>query len=187
MSQQSPEVFAQVLSRISWDVFGTLTFRGRVPRPLKARGMAWRHMRYAAEISGQPYSRLLIALREEHGEKNGRFHFHYLLAGTRTRNAITFCHQLEHQWKGSTGGIVMVRPFDRSRSGVDYLLKCLSGHLNNGANAYEMRKFDQADQVTLSRSVIAVIQSLDRMGTNAAERTRRQNGDVLSVSPSIAG
>lgn len=181
------ETFAYALTRVRWDAFGTLTFRGRVPRPSIARGMAWRHLRYAAELSGQPYCRLLIALREEMGEKNGRFHFHYLLGGTQVSNVITFCHRLEHHWKGSTGGIVLIRPYDRSRAGVEYVTKCLKGLVNIGANAYEVSKFDRADQVTLSRSVSAVIRALDRMGTEAAARTRDKNGAVLSRSPDTTG
>ncbi len=49
-----------------------LTFAGRVPRPSIAYGHAWRHFRQAAELSSQPYARLLIALRQELGEHNGR-------------------------------------------------------------------------------------------------------------------
>lgn len=182
------EIFAYALSRIRWDLFATLTFKGQVPRPQIARRMAYRHLREAAKISGQPYGRLLIALREEHGEKNGRFHLHYLLGGTQTSNAITFAHRLEHQWKGSTGGIVQIRPYDRARAGVEYVTKCLTGSSwNDGANRYEVAKFDRANEVTLSRSVTAVIRSHERMGADAAARTRRQNGGVLSPSPDTAG
>jgi hypothetical protein len=181
------EIFAYSLSRIRWDIFATLTFKGQVPRPAIAKRMCFRHLREAAKITSQPYCRLLIALRQEHGEKNGRLHFHYLLGGTQTRNAITLGHQLEHAWKGSTGGIVECRPYDRSRSGPEYITKCLKPLWIDGANGYEVGKFAQADEVILSRSVAGVIRSLDRMGTDAAERTSRTNGRVLSPSPGTAG
>ena len=94
--------YAYSLARIRWDVFGTLTFRS-VPSPKRAFGRAWAHMHQAADIVERPYSQLLIALRAELGEKGGRFHFHYLLGGTWTRNAITLAHQLEHRWFGMFG------------------------------------------------------------------------------------
>ena len=154
---------AWTLARLRWDVFGTLTFKGCVPRPRIAYGHAWRHFRQAAELSEQPYARLLIALREELGELNGRFHFHYLLGGTQTRNAITLSHRLEYSWKGQTGAMAKIRPYDDSQAGVAYITKCLSG-----ADVYEMNKFISADQVTLSHSVYRVIRSLERI----AEDTR---------------
>lgn len=163
MAKDSSDNFAYTLARIRWDVFGTLTFAGRVPRPPIAHGHAWRHFRQAAELTGQPYARLLLALRQELGEQNGRFHFHYLLGGTQTRNAITLSHRLEYSWKGQTGALAKIRPYDDSQAGVAYVTKCLSG-----ADVYEMNKFISADQVTLSSSVYRVIRSLERI----AEDTR---------------
>jgi hypothetical protein len=77
-------------------------------------------MRKAAELVQRPYSQLLIALRAEYGEMTGRFHFHFLLGGTQTRNEITLAHQLEHRWFGmfGQGAISKCRPYDRSRAGV---------------------------------------------------------------------
>ena len=53
--------------------------------------------------------------------------------------------------------------------------KCLSEGCW-GANEYELRKFNLADTVTLSRSVFRVIRSQDRMGTDAAARTCEKDG-----------
>ncbi len=158
--------YAWTLARIRWDVFGTLTFSGRVPSCKRAYGHAWQHLRRAARVVQRPYSRLLIVLRAERGELNGRFHFHYLLGGTLTRNAITLAHQLQHHWFGQAWAISKCRPYDPARAGVAYVTKCLSG-----ADDYELRKFSLADTVTLSRSVFRVIRSLDRMGRDAAART----------------
>lgn len=155
--------FAYTLARVRWDVFGTLTFKGCVPRRRIAYGHAWQHLRQAAELTGQPYAHLLSALREELGELNGRFHFHYLLGGTQTRNAITLAHRLEAAWKRQTGAIAKIRPYDCSQAGVAYVTKCLSG-----ADVYEMNKYVSADQVTLSNSVYRVITTLERI----AEDTR---------------
>lgn len=158
MKTESSDNFAYTLARIRWDVFGTLTFKGKVPRERIAYGHAWRHLHQAAKLTGQPYASLLIALRAERGEQNGRFHFHYLLGGTEIRNAITLAHQLEYSWKGQVGAISKIRPFDCSQAGVAYITKCLSG-----GDVYEMNKFISAEEVTLSRSVYQVIGSLERM------------------------
>ncbi len=160
--QERSDNFAWTLGRIRWDVFGTLTLKGKVPRPQVARRMAWRHLNEAAKLSGQQYPQLLIALREELGEKTGRFHFHYLLGGTASRNIKTLCHQLEYSWKGQTGAMAKIRPFDDSQAGVAYITKCLSG-----ADVYEMKKFVSADQVTLSSSVYRVVRSLERIAGDA--------------------
>jgi hypothetical protein len=157
--KESSDNFAYTLARIRWDVFGTLTFKGTVPRRPVAYGHAWKHFGQASKLSERPYAQLLIALREELGELNGRFHFHYLLGGTHTRNAITLAHRLEHAWKGQTGAIAEIRPYDCSQAGVAYVTKCLSG-----ADVYEMNKFIAADQVTLSNSVYRVIGTLERIG-----------------------
>lgn len=163
--------YAYSLARIRWDVFGTLTFRS-IPTTKIAYGRAWTLMRLGAELAQRPYSQLLIALRAELGEMTGRFHFHFLLGGTQTRNEITLAHQLEHRWFGlfGQGAISKCRPYDRSRAGVAYLTKCLNQG-NWGANEYELRKFNLADTVTLSRSIFRVIRDMDRMGEDATART----------------
>jgi len=177
----SLDSYAYSLARIRWDVFGTLTFRS-VPSTKRAFGRAWAHMHQAAELVERPYSQLLIALRTELGEMGGRLHFHYLLGGTWTRNAITLAHQLEHRWFGmfGQGAIAKCRAYDRSRAGVEYVTKCLEEGLW-GANEYELRKYNLADTVTLSRSVILVIEDLERMGTDARRaRVAKQAGDELA-------
>ena len=174
--QQSFDSYAYSLARLRWDVFGTLTFRS-VPSTKKAFGQAWAHMHHAAELSGRPYSELLIALRPELGELGGRFHFHYLLGGTFVRNEITLAHQLEYHWQGPCGGgaIAKCRAYDHSRAGVGYVTKCLSeGTL--GKNEYELRKFNLSDSVTLSRSIFRVISDLERMGADARHARVRKRG-----------
>jgi hypothetical protein len=137
--------FGISLARIQWDFFATPTFKGTVPHPKIAYGMAFRWLQELAKVCGVPYKRLLIALRGEDGELNGRFHFHCLVGGTATRNYHTLQHQAEHLWKIQTGG-------------ADYVAKCL------GANAYELGKYSFANTVTLSSSVIRLIASIDESG-----------------------
>jgi len=181
--QQALDSYAYSLARLRWDVFGTLTFRS-VPSTKRAFGRAWAHMRYAAELSSYPYSKLLICLRPELGELFGRFHFHYLLGGTWVRNEITLAHQLEHHWFGmfGQGAIAKCRAYNRSRAGVEYVTKCLSQG-TVGSNEYELRKFNLSDSVTLSRSVFAVIADLERMGTDA--RHARLRNRVADEAASV--
>jgi hypothetical protein len=179
--------YAYTLARIRWDIFGTLTFRS-VPPSKIAYGRAWAFMRQAAELVQRPYSQLLIALRAEFGEMTGRFHFHFLLGGTQTRNAITLSHQLEHLWFGlfGQGAMSKCRVYDRSRAGVAYVTKCL-GTLTQGANEYELGKFNLADTVTLSRSVFRVIRDMDRMGKTLprAHVKRRAVDEAATASENV--
>ena len=140
--------FGISLARVQWDFFATLTFAGNVPKPQIAYGLAFRWLQELAKVCGVPYKRLLIALRGEEGEANGRFHFHCLGGGTTTRNYHTLQYQAEHLWKIQTGGArVDVRQYDRALAGAEYVCKCL------GANAYELNKYSFANSVTLSASV----------------------------------
>lgn len=150
--------FGITLARIQWDLFATPTFAGTVPKPQIAYGLAFRWLQELAKICGVPYNRLLIALRGEEGEENGRFHFHCLVGGTLTRNYHTLVHQAEWLWKIQTGGArVDVRQYDRSLAGAAYVVKCL------GANGYELNKFSFADSVTLSSSIFRLIAAMDRV------------------------
>ena len=157
--------FGISLARVQWDFFATPTFKGNVPRTNICYGMAWRWLQETAKVCGVPYNRLLIALRGEVGEENGRFHFHCLVGGTATRNYHTLQHQMEHLWKIQSGGArVDVRQYDRALAGADYVAKCL------GANAYELNKYSFANTVTLSSSVIRLIASIDESGDRRCGR-----------------
>jgi hypothetical protein len=157
--------FGLSLARIQWDFFATPTFKGTVPRVNIAFGMAYRWLQEMSKVSGVPYNRLLIALRGEVGEENGRFHFHCLVGGTATRNYHTLEHQAEHLWKIQSGGArVDVRQYDRALAGADYVCKCL------GANQYELGKYSFANTVTLSASVIRLIAGIDASGDRRCGR-----------------
>jgi hypothetical protein len=147
------------LARVRWDYFATLTFKGTMPKPNIGYGMAYRWLQETAKICDVPYNRLLIALRGELGEANGRFHFHSLVGGTATRNYHSLQFRLIGLWKVISGNArVDVRQYDRSQAGAEYVAKCL------GANAYELDKYSFANTVTLSASVIRLIASLDERG-----------------------
>ena len=153
--------FAHALSLVTWDTFNTLTFQNPVPPERVCFGLAFRWCRAVSKFNRVPYNRLLIALRGEYGEAKGRFHFHCLIGGTTARNIKSLSHYSEAQWRSICGGIVESRPYDRSLAGAEYICKCL------GANQYELGKFNSADSVTLSDSVLHLFE-----GT-ASSRDRR--------------
>jgi len=169
--------FGISLARVPWEYFATHSFKGKVPRPNIAYGMAYRWLQDTAKICAVPYNRLLIALRGELGEQHGRFHFHCLVGGTATRNYHTLQFRLIGLWKLISGNArVDVRQYDRSQAGAEYVAKCL------GANAYELNKYSFADTVTLSASVIRLIASLDARGERRCGLDRRKDGLVTKAA-----
>src|SRR5258708_21698076 len=127
--------------------------------------MAYRWLQEIAKVCGVPYNRLLIALRGEEGEENGRFHFHCLVGGTATRNYHTLEHQAQHLWKIQSGGArVDVRQYDRALAGAEHVCKCL------GAIQYELNKYSFANKVTLSASVVRLIAGIDASGNRRSGR-----------------
>jgi len=169
------------LARIQWELFATLTFAGHVPKTKIAYGLAFRWLRELSNIAGVPYKTQLSALRGELGESKGRFHFHCLVGGTKTRNIHTLAHQAGWLWKRITSGArIEVRQYDSSLAGASYVCKCL------GANAYELGKYNFADQVTLSASCFRVIAEMDRVGERRCRQDTCQNGMVPNTRLELA-
>ena len=172
--------FAYTLSAIVWDTFNTNTFTNPVPRPSICWGMLWQWARAISEVSGVPYNRLLLAVRAEYGEVGGRFHFHALVGGTNTRNAVSLSHMSEKIWRRiSNGAIAQSRPYIRSLAGADYICKCL----DSGKNEYETGKYSLAETVTLSDSVFRLIRGIE---LSSARRISKQNRQDRERSESSA-
>jgi len=165
------------LSRIEWQLFGGLTFRGRVPSAGRAYGHAWNLFQAAARRGGVPYSELLIALRAELGERGGRPHFHFLLAGLDVCNLRSFSFWLRHKWAKEVGAFGHCRQFDTSLRGVSYVTKCLGG-----GDVYELQKFARS-AVCISRSLARVLAGLDRMATGGRSGSAKtaQGGGVPTL------
>ena len=165
--------FAFTLAKIEWDTFNTLTFKNPIPHISICYGMAWRWCHAISKVSGVPYNRLLIALRGEFGEQRGRFHFHALVGGTTARNTISLAHKSEQQWRIISGNAIPdSRPYNRSLAGAEYITKCLGA--NDGANNYELGKYNLADSVTLSRSVLLLMGRIER-------NVERRCGDAQTI------
>jgi len=172
---------SDLLSRVAWDLFGTITFQGKVPRPNKAFGQAWEHFRCASRLTGTRYDHLLIALRWERGEIGGRPHFHYLLGGTLTSNRMSLSKMLEREWVVRTGGFPEIRPFDISRNGCAYVSKCMD-ITGSGGDIFELRKFDRAEVVVVSSSVVRIIRASEQMRKAVTRYGVRENRSVESRS-----
>jgi len=66
-------------------------------------------LRRAARCFKKDFHQLLWTLRAENGERAGRAHFHFLLAGFETKAA---CFFLMDRWEKLGGGMARVSVFD---------------------------------------------------------------------------
>jgi hypothetical protein len=168
--------FAYTLARINWDFFTTHTYKNPLPRPVVRGAMVWRWCQDVSQFSGVPYKNLLIALRRERGEIGDRPHEHCLIGGLTSCNMMTVRSQMMRSWKIISGNAdADFRPYDRSLAGADYICKCL------GANAYEVNKFSQAEETTLSDSVFRVVRTLDLMSERRCRELNRKYGQVAKM------
>lgn len=150
-----PEI--HVLNRIRWQFFGTLTFTSERISQRRRYHMWYAFLRRTAKQYRMPFSRLLWVLREEQGEKFGRVHFHFLLAGLERRNLNrSSCFWLIDQWKQRKGGMAQVTLFDPRLNAGGYILKDLANFDDStlGGGAYESAKFgSDTCQLTIAHSV----------------------------------
>lgn len=181
MSSSVSRGMFETLTRVNWDVFGHLTFKALKPRPV-LYSYVWRLVRHVSDISGRPYRELLVALRYERGEIGNRPHFHILLGGTQAPNLKTLSFQLVAEWKALTEGRVEFRPYIPCGSAEEYLMKeC--GWTYAGANGYEVAKFDRADDVTLSRSVLRCLRianCIEERRRSAANKSLIQTAELVT-------
>ncbi|NRB76067.1 MAG: hypothetical protein HRU46_17030 [Verrucomicrobiales bacterium] len=154
-----PEI--HVLNQIRWQFFGTLTFRSDRLSERKRYGACFTLLRKISRQYKVPFDRLLWVLRREDGEKTGRTHFHYLLAGLdrRYENSTT-CFWLMHRWETLRGGgHSRVEVFDPRLNAGSYILKGL-GNFNDstlGGGFYESAKFSSEEsQLTIADAVWTV-------------------------------
>lgn len=150
-----PEI--HVLNRIRWQFFGTLTFRSERLSERKRFGMWFAALRQISRHYKVPFDRLLWVLRREEGEKFGRTHFHYLLAGLdrRYENRTTCFWQMDC-WEKLRGGMARVTVFDPRLSAGSYILKDLANFDDStlGGGFYESAKLSSQDsQLTIADAV----------------------------------
>jgi len=159
---------SKVVSRVDWQFFSTLTFKGKVPRQGVQASAFFALLRTTANDFGVHFKRLLWVLRFESGEVTGREHLHALIAGL-PAHAVSekTCFAMMSYWERLGGGMARIRVYDPSLGGVDYIVdsvgeQSLRGLANGSldsttdrsrANSYEVGKFGGNCEVMFSHSM----------------------------------
>jgi hypothetical protein len=147
--------FALVLSRIEWNVFGTLTFRG-CPEPSEDRQLRiaddW--LGRIAHMQRMTPDDLVWCLRVERGEALGRLHLHCLLV-TAQRFLGHFCvasGQLSNASKlfRKCDGVCGMTRFRRIEGVNDPALVYTVKDLDGGGDLYELGKTARASRLLFS-------------------------------------
>ena len=141
---ETPEAYH--LTRIGWQLFGTLTFKSeRLPERVRL-AMWFAFARQTGKRLSVKFPRLLWCLRQEQGEIGGRRHFHCLMAGL---PPAQLCPSLNFElmalWQKLGGGWARVMRYRDDLDGVGYVLKGL-GYASQSEQHYEMRKFGSESQ-----------------------------------------
>lgn len=151
MINSAPELFH--LHRISWQMFGTLTFSsGRdIPGADVQVKMFFSLVRDICRFTKTHFNTALWVLRREAGELGGRLHLHYLMGGF-ADGVVTrsLCFASMAAWESHGGGHARVRQYNTKCNGVGYVLKALG---SQAADFYEFEKFGSAAHLMLSYSV----------------------------------
>ena len=148
------------LLRIKWQLFGTLTFKRAEMPEGQRKDMVFALLHEIVRPLRVQWHNLLWVLRLEEGEITQRKHFHLLIGGLPEQFVTTKrCFIIMNTWEGLGGGMARVRIYDPRLAGVDYVTKCLgweAGRTLEGANRYEVEKFDSEKvlQLTPSKSVM---------------------------------
>ena len=134
---ETPEAY--LLSRIDWQLFGTLTFKSeRLPERVRCSlWFAW--LRWLGRRLRVKFPGILWCLRQEAGEIGGRRHFHCLIAGLpRSVLCPSLNFELMAAWRKLGGGWARVAIYQHDREGVRYLVKGLA---TQAGQFYELGKF----------------------------------------------
>ena len=96
----SPMVYQ--MQKVHWDIFGSLTFRTVPPDHIQRRCIFEFIRRCLKKFtcSEDFHWSTPWVFRQEHGEKNGRVHWHFLMVLDKPQpNWKTTCHQMSHIWE----------------------------------------------------------------------------------------
>lgn len=189
-----------------WQFFVTLTYGhdgvgGKVPVELVRKKMLFAFLRQVClgryktkqgeRLHRSRWHDLLFLAREEQGEIGGRYHFHLLLGGLPpARHNASEANVMISIWKECGGGIADVRMYDARLDGVSYVLKGLEQWSFEGANSYEVAKFDSQGTAMpiLSDSCVKVwSKALRKWGTRAKEvEASSGTGAAVITGPSLS-
>lgn len=196
--------WAHNISRFAgWEWFGTLTWKGKVPSPGRARKLWFAYQYECAALADRPFSSLFWVLRSELGEKTERHHFHFLLGNTALPSSKTTAFRMMWLWETKLKcGHARLAAWDPSLNGIQYVTECL-GAGRAGGNLYELNRFASKDvervdrfreeEVEMSKSLQAwlsrraklvhdmVPEQSDRIpGVLGADASRSDRGTVIS-------
>ena len=132
-------------------------------------------LRTQAGNFGIHFRNLIWCLRIERGETTGRKHFHALIAGLPPHSAHTkMCFAFKNLWEKLGGGMARVSVYSRSLAGADYILKGLEAVQSRVAgDFYELTKFGGSCDVTLSESILRVIEGRRVIGQRRQQALRK--------------
>jgi hypothetical protein len=147
------------LKLIRWEFFATLTWDPRKSpksrRKREAQVNGW--VNEIAKWGGQTKNDIAYVNRWEHGEISGLLHVHSLLARfPHAQHQLSFCFAAKNTWRH---GVAQVRLYEPSRNGEAYMTKGIdsdgrpqrfSAEWSRGANAYELKKFNNQDEIWFS-------------------------------------
>lgn len=142
-----------------WQVFGSLTFRGEVPKLRQAERLMFCYLYKVARLSRVPFGKLVWVTRRELGEKTKRLHYHVLIGGLGQTPNVGLMFVLNQTWnKAPRCGFARHHIFNPLLNGVEYCTKCLSGVGTEGGDFYESQKFGfDGSELMLSNSLFRVI------------------------------
>jgi hypothetical protein len=169
------------LKLIRWQYFCTLTFKNSRLGSARSRECDfWSWMRDWSWRESCELALLPIALRWERGDYGDRPHAHCLVAGL-NRASISTCFRQLWRWNHKSGcsrkgcegcglGFAKVRLYEeREQSAEAYISKGMAELRLFDKNTYEIRRFDKADRLLITRA--AWTQMLVAVGTSyAAQR-----------------
>jgi hypothetical protein len=139
-----------------WQYFATLTWDPRdLGTPWKRRNQVTYWLRKVAAMGQTTERKLTYIIRWERGEIGGLPHCHILVSGMTTTNLLMIAFKARHAW---TLGVSQVRLYDPGQAlgNAAYMTKGkFSAAWAQGANTYEVAKFDKAgdDNIYVSRKM----------------------------------
>jgi len=167
--------FSLPLSRVPWNVFGTLTFKGdSAPGESAQVREALRFFDWVAHLGRIRRQCLLWALRLENGEAGGRLHIHPLIVVQShllgffavPRGARSVASKV---WRrgGRRRGIAVFRKIQGvGDPAVTYIEKDVDG----GADLYELAKTGRASRLLVSNAALRMIRGRQQQGRSIAGR-----------------
>jgi len=163
----APEV--EAASKVDWQLFVTLTWRGQVPSPELRVRLLRQWLATLARLARVPFDHLVWFCREEGGEIGDRPHYHVLIAGLPCLLGFDFGYRMSHVW---TGGFSEARIWCDGLGAVAYASK-------QGANIYEARKFRSDRPIMLSESLAKLVNwatgdNVDREDTEPTAKSEQR-------------